>query len=231
MAKKRKMTKEELEQDPLLQKYQQVREFYEEHKQLIYGGLAAVVIVVVAAVGYYFYEQRQENKAQQVMSTAEVAFMNGNYDEALSGSSDKLTLGFQQIATNYSGTDAGNLANYYSAVCEYKLGNPQEALNFMDKFEVPEGILGVGPISFHATLLREVGQLDQAAEMYQKAANWDENESTTPYNLLKAAQAYFDADDYDQARSVIQTILNDYSESQQVAEAEHLQGRLMTAQR
>jgi len=227
MAKK--LTKEELEQDPLLQSYAKVQQTYFENKNTIIGAAVAVILAIALSIGYYYYSQTQENRAQELMGVAETYFLNGDYETALTGSEQEFTVGFEQIINNYSGTKAGNLARYYAAVCEYRLGNTEAALQYIRDFEVTEGIMGVAPLSFKAVLLTENGNHLEAAETYVQAAELDENDATTPYNYLEAANAFNDAGDTDQARTYARKVVDEYPNSQQVADAERLLGRLMAA--
>lgn len=227
MAKR--LTREELEQDPLLDSYARVQNFYVEYKNVVIATAIAVVLIIGLSVGYYFYSSSQEDQARQLMGYAEQYYLNGNYENALYGSEEDFTVGFKQIINNYSGTDTGNLARYYAAVSEYNLGNTEQALAYMEEYEVPEGILGVGAISFKGVLLTELGRHSEAAEAYMEAANWDENTSTTPYNLLQAAYAYSDAGNEQQAIEQAEKIVSEYPDSPQTVDARRLAGRLQTA--
>ncbi len=227
MAKK--LTKEELEQDPLLQSYAKVQQTYFENKNTIIGAAVAVILAIALSIGYYYYSQTQENKAQELMGNAEIYFLNGDYENALNGSEEDFTVGFEQIINNYSGTKAGNLARYYAAVCEYKLGDTEAALQYIRDFEVTDGIMGVAPLSFKAVLLTETGNHQEAAETYVQAAELDENDATTPYNYLEAANAFNDAGDTEQAKTYARKVVDEYPNSQQVADAQRLLGRLMAA--
>lgn len=227
MAKK--LTKEELEQDPLTDYYNRLLESYRDNKATIWGGVIAVVLVVGGAIGWYYYQQSQERQARNLMSNAETAFLNGNYQTALQGSEEAFTVGFEQIINNFGGTDAGNLARYYAAVCHYNMENYQQALSYMQRYTVPEGIMGVGPISFHAVIHNELGNHSQAAELYVKAAEWDVNESTTPYNYLEAARSYREAGNTGEARRYAQMIVDEYPQSSQAPEAERMLGMLADA--
>lgn len=228
MAKK-KLSKEELEQDPLLDAYISTQTFYQANKSMVVGVTIALILIVGGGLGYYYYSQSQEEQAQQLMAFAEQKYMNRSYEEALYGSEEDFTVGFEQIINNYSITDAANLAHYYAAVCEFNLGNPEQALNYIQEYSVPDGILGVGPISFHGTILAELGRFEEAAAIFVKAANWNRNESTTPYNLLKAANAYLDSDIPQEARQYAEQVVNEYPNSEQVAEAQRILGMVAVA--
>jgi tetratricopeptide (TPR) repeat protein len=229
MSKKR--VKEELEQDVLLDTFSKAQSFYDQNKNAVIGGAIALIILIGGSVGYYYYAEAQENEAQELMGQASQAYLQGNYDEALTGSDANFTVGFEQIINNYGMTEAANLARYYAAVSTFKLGNAQEALQYIENYEVPEGIMGVGPLSFHAVIHTELGNHAEAAEMYVKAAEWNVNDSTTPYNYLEAANAYHDAGNAEKARQYAQKIIDEYDNSNQATEAERLLGMLAVAEK
>lgn len=227
MAKK--LTEEELEQDPLLQSYAKVESFYLQNKNLIIWAGVAVILLIALGFGYYYYSQQQETRAQQLMGMAETYYLNGNHEMALMGSEEEFTVGFEQIINNYSGTDAANLARYYAAVSEYKLGNTEQALNYINNYDYPDGIMGVAPLSFRGLLLTELGNHEEAAQTYVEAAELDINESTTPYNYLEAANAFNDAGNTEQAENYAQKVVDEYPNSAQVADAQRLLGKLAAA--
>jgi len=221
-----KLKKEELEQDILIEYSSRFMHFYENNKAAVIGGGIGLVLAIGLTIGYIIYSGNLEEEATNLLGIAEQELLQGNYQEALNGNEEEFTLGFVQIANNYGGTEAGNLAFYYAAISEYELGNYEQALSYIQQYDLPDGILGVSPISMHANILIELERYQEAAEQYEKAANWDENDSTTPYNLYKAAEAHREAGNTEQALAHIQTIIDEYPNSQQIAQAERLKGLL-----
>lgn len=224
-----KLKKEDLEQDLLIEYSSRFMHFYENNKAAVIGGGLGLVLAVGLIIGYVIYSGNQEEEAANLLGIAEQELREGNYLDALEGNEDEFTLGFVQIANNYGGTDAGNLAYYYAAVAEYELGNYQDALSYIEEYNIPDGILGVAPISMHANILIGLERYQEAGEKFEQAANWDENDSTTPYNLYKAAEAYREAGEYEQALDLVDTIIEEYPNSQQLAQAERLKGLLSGA--
>lgn len=226
----KKQVKEELEQDVLLETFSKAQSFYDKNKNAVIGAAIAFVLFIGGSVGYYYYAEAQESEAQELMGYASQAYLQGDYQKALTGSNADFTVGFEQIINNYGMTDAANLARYYAAVSTFKLGNYQEALQYIRSYEVPEGIMGVGPLSFHAVIHTELGNHAEAAQMYVKAAEWDVNDSTTPYNYLEAANAFHDAGNNEKAQQYAQKIVSEYDNSDQVTDAERLLGMLAVAE-
>ncbi|MGF1668828.1 MAG: tol-pal system YbgF family protein [Balneolaceae bacterium] len=222
----RRLSKEEMEQDLLIEYSSRFMHFYQNNKAAIIGGGIGLVVVVGLIIGYFIYSSQQEQEAQVLMGIAERYYSEGELNRALYGDDDQFTLGFIQIADNYSGTDAGNLANYYAAVVEFELQNYESALEYIKRFSPSRDILGVAPIAFHAVILMELEQYEAAAKKFEEAARWDINDITTPENYYYAAQAYIEAGMNKKADELLERILDDYPGSQQAAEAQRLRGFL-----
>ncbi|WP_069131347.1 tetratricopeptide repeat protein [Rhodohalobacter halophilus] len=222
----KRLKNEDLEQDLLIEYSSRFVHFYNQNKAAVLGGGISFVLVIGLLIGYFYYSAQQEQRAQNLLSIAEQALFQGDFQTALHGDDEEFTLGFAQIANNFSRTDAGNLAKYYAAVSEYELGNFESSLSYIESFSKPRGILGVPPSVFHATLLLEMERFEDAASLFEQAAGWDENNATTPANLYQAAQAYDAAGLTTEANRVLDQILRDYPNSQVIARAERMKGAL-----
>jgi tetratricopeptide (TPR) repeat protein len=220
----KKLSKEDLEQDILIEYSSRFMHFYNQNKAAVLGGGLGIILAIGLVIGYFIYSSQMEQEAQDLLGVAEQSLMQGNFEQALYGDDDEFTLGFVQIARNYSRTDAGNLANYYAAVSEYELGNSEQALEHIKNFSPPRGILGVAPISLHAIILLDLERYEDAARQFERAARWDENSSTTPYNLFEAAQAHMEAGNNQRALELIDRIIEEYPNSQQFSRAQRLKG-------
>lgn len=225
----KKLSKEELEQDLLIEYSSRIVHFYNQNKVAVIGGGIGIILAIALIIGYFVHSAQQEQQAQILLGDAEQALMNGNFERALYGDDEALTLGFIQIASNYGRTDAGNLAHYYAAQAEYELGNFEESLSHLENYRVPDGILGVAPISMHGVILLELERYEEAAAAFERAADWDSNNATTPYNLFEAAQAHIEAGNRQRAIELLNTILNDYPNSQQFTRAQRMIGMLTSS--
>lgn len=222
----KKLSKEDLEQDLLIEYSSRIVYFYNQNKAVVLGGGIALILSIALVIGFFIYSAQQEQEAQILLGVAEQALLQNDFERALYGADDEFTLGFTQIARNYNRTDAGNLAHYYSAVAEFELGNYEEALTYIKNYTLPRGILGVAPISMHAIILAELNQFEEAARMFERASEWDNNSSTTPQNLFEAAQAYIETGNNQKALEHLNTILRDYPNHALSTRAERMVGQL-----
>lgn len=220
------LSKEELQTDPLLENVARATIFFNKNKTIILSILIGIVVVVGSLIGYKYYSTEQEQQAQELLSIAEAYYLEGDYDRALNGDSFELTYGFLAIANDFSGTEAGNLANYYASVSSFKIGDIENALSYFENYDAPSGILGVGSISFYASILKENGSLEKAAETFLDAAEWNENEFTTPYNLFQAATTYYELGNLDKAQDLATQILQKYPNSTDATESMRLEGMI-----
>lgn len=215
-----------MEQDVLIEYSSRFLHYYRNNKAVVWGTGIGLVLVIGLIIGYFIYSSQQEREAETLLGTAEQYYMDGELERALYGDDDEFTLGFIQISDNYGRTSSGNLARYYAAVVYYELEQFEDALAYIERFRPPSGIMGVGPISLHAVILSELDDLEAAAQKFIEAAEWDENESTTPHNLMEAAISFEEAGAYDRAVEQLDIILEDYPDSPQYTEAQRLKGVL-----
>ncbi|MEX0680638.1 MAG: hypothetical protein WD097_04585 [Balneolales bacterium] len=225
-----RLSKEQLESDPLLTSYYLFTSFLKRNLSLVIGASIAFLLLVGGGLAYYFHTRALEQEAQELLVRAEQTFHNGEYEIALWGDDDSIRFGLVDIINDYGRTKAGNMARYYAAAAEAELGNYEDALYYIERFDPPAGILGVGPITFHAVVLSNLGELEQASEIFIKAAEWDENEATTPQNLFNAAQVSMEAGNYIKARELVNRILNNYEDSDVADQAQRLEGMLIARQ-
>ncbi len=220
------MTKkqEDIKTDALVTGYANTLDFYHTHTRLVYIVLGTMVGLIVLFGGWSVYSSNQEKEAQAFFVDAESALIKRNYAAALNGDGVN-NIGFLAIAKDFRFTETGNLANFYAAVSASQLNEFDTALEFITKFDAPKGVMGVGAIGLHGSILESMGQFDKAAVLYKKAAEWDKNESTTPVYLLKAANAALKAGNTKDALRFADEVITRYSASSSAAQASQIKSR------
>lgn len=160
--------------------------------------LGIVGVVAVAAIGYLLYtkfivEPKEVDAADQ-MFVAQKNFQlatdgttsDSLYNLALNGSEGKW--GFVRIADEFSGTNAGNLANYYAGMAYLNTGKYDNAITYLEKFSSEDAILKALAIGAIGDAHSQKGHQEEALDFYKKAAEYNKNDFTTPRFLLKAGK-------------------------------------------
>lgn len=184
------MTEKKHTQDPLNvdEALSTSEAFLLKNKNLLLGIVAAIVVVVVGVLGYkHFISAPKELKAAEAIFKGEQYFGADNYEIALNGDSTGYT-GFVKLADEFSGTDAGNLANAYAGICYAQLGKYEDAIKFLDKFSADDYFVAPAIIGTLGNCYAQVGQLDKAAATLLKAADKANSVSLSPIYLLQAGQ-------------------------------------------
>ncbi len=168
-------------------------EFIQKNQKKIIIAVCAIVAVALIIFCYFkFYKAPREAKAAEAIFYAENYFDNGDYQQALDG--DGVNPGLLSVIDNYGSTKAGKLAKLYAGIACLRLEKYDDAVKYLDSYSGKD--LYTKPLALMAQgdALAEKGDLDGAAKLYEKAANTNENELTSPAALFKAGLCYLDTD-------------------------------------
>ena len=205
-------------------------QWIEKNSKPLFYGLVTVVVLFLAYLSYNkFIVEPNELDASN-----ELAFPRKYFDEAATAGSgiDSLlrlglegadgNYGFLDIADQYSGTKAGNLANYYAGLSYLKMKDYENAIDYLSKFVSDDQILGPVALGAIGDAFADINQLEDAMNYYDKAADKADNEFTTPLFLYKAGQAAMLTKNYSKAESFFSEIKEKYPKSDQGRDIEKL---------
>ena len=174
-------------------------EWVVRNQKYIFGIVGAIAVVTVGFLLYQkFVVEPKQLEAADEMFVAQQNFQkaidattgqDSLFNLALNGAEGKY--GFVKIAEEYSGTDAGNLANYYAGIAYLNTGKNTEAITYLDKFSSDDMILSTLAQGAIGDAFAQKNQLKEALDYYKKAAEMNVNDLTTPRFLLKAGQTAF----------------------------------------
>jgi tetratricopeptide (TPR) repeat protein len=198
-------------------------QWIEKNSKPLFYTLIGIVVFFLVFLGYSKYIV----EPNELEASNELAFPRKYFDEAAtagSGIDSLLTLGlegadgkygFLDIAKSYSGTDAGNLANYYAGASYLQMKQYDKAIEFLSKFNSDDEMLGPVSLGAIGDAFADINQPEDALEYYKKAANKKDNEFTTPLFLYKAGQTAMELKEYGKAESLFTKIKDKYSTSDQ----------------
>ena len=187
-----------------------------KYKNVIICAVAALVIIVAGVSLYRNYVSGpNEMKASTALGKAQDLFQNQQYELALNGDSTG-TAGLLQIASEYSSTDAGNLANLYAGLCYANLDKWQEAAQYLEKFSGADDQM-ISPAAMGAlgNAYAHLDQLDKAVSTLVKAAQKADNNSLSPTFLIQAGQILESQNKKDEAMKLYKQVKEKYFQSMQ----------------
>ena len=202
--------------------------FFVKYKKVILIAVAAIIVVIAGIFGYMSQiAGPREDKASTMLGKGQTYFNNEMFDQALNGDGAGY-VGFVKIADDYSGTDAGNLANLYAGLCYANLGKWAEAQKSLDAFS-SKGDQMISPAAEGALgdAYAHLNQLDKAVDAFKKAASMADskaddntNNSLSPTFLIKAGEILESQGKKEDALKIYQDIKKKYVNSMLVQSAE-----------
>lgn len=202
-----------------------------KNQKIIIGVVGAIALFTVGYLGYQkFIAEPKEDEAASEMFVAQQNFQqavdgvasDSLYKLSLNGSEGKF--GFIKIADEYSGTAAGNLANYYAGIAYLNTGKFKEAIDYLSKFKSDDVVLSALAKGAIGDAYSENKQPKEALENYVKAAESNKNEYTTPRFLLKAGKTALELGQKEEALKYFTDIKENYENAPEAAAVEALIG-------
>ena len=192
--------------------------FLTKYRKPIFIAVAAIVIVIAGFFAYKsLFAGPREEKASTALAKGQEYFNNEIFDKALNGDGQGYA-GFNAIASDYSGTDAANLAHLYAGLCYANLGKWKEAQQALDAYSPssdamvsPAAVAALGNVYAHLNQLdKAVSNLKKAADMADSKAADGANYSLSPIFLLQAGEILENQNKKDEALSLYQDIKKKY---------------------
>lgn len=145
-------------------------------------------VLVVAVLGYFGYQHfviaPKNEEATKAYLLAQKNLEEGKEDIALGGKATNP--GFKGTATDFSGTDAGNLSAYNAGMIEFRKGNYQKAYDLLDGFSSKNKVLVALKHGAMADCLVNLNKNEEALSQFDKAISSSNDVYTSYYFTRKA---------------------------------------------
>ncbi len=204
--------------------YDKTEQFFEDNQKIILGVVAAIIVIIGGYVGYKkFIIAPKEAEAASQMFRAEQYFQQDSFRIALDGKGQYF--GFLQIIDDYSMTDAANLSYYYAGVSYLHLGEYENAIEYLGKFDSDDEVLSIIAEGATGDAYMELGETDKAISAYVAAADDNNNKFTSPVYLMKAAQALESKGETEKAVKLYERLEKEFPTSNEGRAAEKYKAR------
>lgn len=181
--------------------------FFNKYQNIIYGVLIGILVIACAIIAFnrFYIQKKNGEAAAQIVKPINwlTAGDTASLNLALEG--DDENDGFLGIASSYKLTKTANTANYYAALCYLKLGQKDEAMDYLKKFKKKEDIMWYACQATIADLYDEQGDESNAIKYYEKAIK-GEDPYFTPIALFKLGQIYERQGNWNKASEAYQDI-------------------------
>ncbi len=203
-----------------------------KNQNYIIIAIGAIAVLVLGYLGYNkFVAEPKASEAMNEMFQAQQYFdqaVNGTakdslYTLALNGGEGKF--GMVDIAEEYSGTPAANLANYYAGMAYLNLKDYKNAVKYLGEFSSDDAMLGPIAKGGIGDAFMQLKQPEEALEYYNEAAKMNTNEYTTPMYLFKAANVAMKLGKTDKALENYKRIKEDFPTSTEASNIDVFIGR------
>jgi len=192
MANNEKLGSKKIEQEAEKENFvTRILEFFNKYQNIIYGVIIGLLVIACAIIAFNrFYIQKKNAEASAQIVRPISLFMLGDTTSlnlALEG--DDENDGFLTIIDGYKLTRTANTANYYAGLSYLKLGQKDEAMDYLKKFKKKEDVLWYACQMTIGDLYDEQGDESNAIKYYEKASK-GEDPLFTPTALFKLGQMY-----------------------------------------
>ncbi|HAQ19709.1 MAG TPA: hypothetical protein DCR40_10825 [Prolixibacteraceae bacterium] len=187
-------------------------QFLEANQKLIAIVIGAIVVISVAFLGFNkFYLEPRNVDAQEQLFVAQNYFEKDSFNLALNG--DGNNSGFLDIIDDFGSTDAGNLAYYYTGISYLNIGQYENAIDYLKKFDTDDLLLGPISVGAQGDAQLELGKTDKALDLYTEAYKMNDNELTAPVYMMKAGELLESSNKIADALKLYEAIKQKYPET------------------
>ena len=198
--------------------------FIEKYQKQILIGVAAVLLVVLVVLSFRnFYMEPREKAAENEMYKAQALFATDSFKIALDGNAQ--TIGFKEIASQYSLTTSGNLASAYAGICYFKMGKYEEAIKYLSDYSGKDNYFKTTVIGLIGDCYVNQGEADKALGYFDKAAGMN-NDVLSPVYLKKAGLVYESQNQPEKAEKNYTTIKEKYPKSSEASDIDKYLARV-----
>lgn len=217
----KKLSKQELREDPLMKSVAQTQVWLEENGKWLAIGVATLVVVVIVSV--MMMNSRHAANAESMAELASVRQTLTNQPDA------DVTEQLDEVATTYKGTSGGAEALIAIADLALNDGDNEKALEAYERFvkEYPDTyMLTAAAYEGKATALSNLEQYEEAGEAYDRVIRMADAAHVEASLLLKAARCYEKAGKHEEALKRVERALESEPTATVKTEADVLKARL-----
>lgn len=218
MLKARKrLSKRQIKEDPLVTKYYQVRQFFRDHQKEVNVVLGIAVVVIVIGILMIRSKKNAEIEANAKLGIAESYYHANDDNNSLSD--------LESISETYPGTFSAGIAVYFLANSYYEKNDYTNAKKYfeiyLDDYSNSDVFIS-SSLAGVAACLEEEDEFNKAAEFYYNAVKKFPHLYTSPYLLMNAIRCFRMANEIQKSKELCNYLIKKYPNSEAKTDADYL---------
>ena len=186
--------------------------FIEKNWKTIAAVLGAIIVIVVGVYLYKNHMADKELQAQKAIASAQVAFAQQQYEQALKG--DGNSKGLLKVIDEFGGTETANIAKLYAGLAYANTDKVDEAIKYLEDFSAQDDdIVSPAAIAALGNLYIQKGDNEKGVKTLVKAAEKADNDAVSQVFLLQAGLVYESMGQNDKALDLYNKIKKQYFRS------------------
>ncbi len=180
-----------------------IKNWINQQNKVFFFGIVAIISVTALYVAYtYLYKMPKEKKGLEALYITQELFDVDSFNSVLKTA--------PKLAAEYSGTKAGNLANYYAGVSYLRTGNSKKAIEFLSDVSFSDRMMKPQAIGLLGDAYIESKDLEKGLKQYLKAVKSSKNELSEIWWSKKAARVYEKQENWKSALAIYEDLLEKY---------------------
>jgi len=210
MAKKKNQSEETIVD--VQEVYSKTERYVDENRNTI---IIVAALLVALFAGYFaftrLYLMPKNEEGMNLLWKAEYWYEIDSLNKALVG--NESYYGFEYIADEYSGTQAGELASYYTGIIYMDQGDYAMAIEYLKDADLDDDLTSAVAKGAIGDCYLELRNYGDALSYFNDAIAESDNLLTTPIYLKKAGLVHIENGDFDKALANFERIKEDYPSS------------------
>ena len=210
MAKKKNQSEETIVD--VQEVYSKTERYVDENRNTI---IIVAALLVALFAGYFaftrLYLMPKNEEGMNLLWKAEYWYEIDSLNKALVG--NESYYGFEYIADEYSGTQAGELASYYTGIIYMDQGDYAMAIEYLKDADLDDDLTSAVAQGAIGDCYLELRNYGDALSYFNDAIAESDNLLTTPIYLKKAGLVHIENGDFDKALANFERIKEDYPSS------------------
>jgi TolA-binding protein len=224
MSKKNAVTEFLEDPEAIVGQFDRVEDFYSSNRNIVLGVAGGVLLLIAGFFGYRYYQSTRNVEGQNALFPSVYRFEEDSLQTAIKGRASQP--GLVTVADEFGGTSAGNLAHFYAGVALLKDGKYDQAIDELKGFSSSDLMVQGRAYVLIGDAYMEKKDFAEAANHYNKAADYKANKQFTPRYLMKLALAYEQAKETDKALDTYNDIIEKYADSEEAPNAKKYKSML-----